>query len=112
MIGFGGKGGYEAARKKLFASQRDLADPDMVVRLSADAASVSQSTLRECMTSPQTESKLRQDIEYAWSFRLEGTPLVIVNGRKVAPVGPFLYATLLAEGDFDHPGWSRLPRPR
>lgn len=112
LICLEGEAGYEPARKKLFSAQRDLTSRDMVVRLAADAASISQKQLEACMADPKTESKLRQDIEYAWSFRLQGTPLVVVNGRKASPIGPFLYALLLAEGDLEHPAWARLPATR
>ena len=41
----------------------------------------------------------------------EGTPLVLVNGRRGAAFGPFLYAMVLTKGSPDHPAFAGLPPP-
>lgn len=112
MICLEGKPVYDKVKKALFSAQRDLTNRDKVMQIASDAASMSKADLEKCMAAPKTEAALRQDIEYAWSYRLEGTPLVIINGKKASPIGPFLFAMLLAQGDLDHPAWSRLPAPR
>ncbi len=108
MICLEGTPSYDKARQALFAAQRDLKSAEQVLKIVGDSAAMSQADLQACMTSDKTDAQLHQDIEYAWSYRLEGTPLVLINGRKSAPIGPFLYAIILAEGDLGHSGWSWL----
>lgn len=99
---------YDKARRALFEAQEGLKTAEQVIKIAGDSAAISQADLQACMTSPKTDAELRQDIEYAWSYRLEGTPLVLINGRKSAPIGPFLYAIILAQGDLSHSGWTWL----
>ena len=63
-------------------------------------------------SSPETEAKLRDDVDYAWRFRPDGTPLVLIDGRRGTQFGPFLYAMVLTGGDADHPAFASLPPPR
>lgn len=112
MVCMEGKPGYDKARTALFQAQRDLDTPETVFRIAGEASQTSQAALKACAADPKTEAKLRQDVEYAWSYGLEGTPLVVINGRQSAPIAPFLYAMILAQGDLDHPAWRRLPEGR
>ena len=48
----------------------------------------------------------------ATRHEFEGTPLVLVNGRKGSAFGPFLYAMVLTEGRPDHPAFGALPAPK
>ena len=41
--------------------------------------------------------------------RVDGTPLVLVNGRKATSFPPFLYAMVLTGGRTDHPAFATLP---
>jgi serine/threonine-protein kinase len=66
--------------------------------------------LQSCVSSPETAVKLAEDIEWAVAHQLEGTPLVLVNGKKAAGFGPLLYALALAKGNVDHPAFQRLPK--
>jgi serine/threonine-protein kinase len=68
--------------------------------------------LERCMKSPETEAKLRDDVQLALGLGIQGTPLVIVNGRTSPSLPPFLYALMLAGGRGDHPGFGALPPPR
>ncbi|MCB9645332.1 MAG: thioredoxin domain-containing protein [Deltaproteobacteria bacterium] len=112
MICLEGDPGYDKARHALFKAQQELSSPDMVLGIASDASGRSKADLSECMGRPETEAKLRADIEYAFAYDLEGTPLVVMNGRKVQPIGPLLYALILAEGRLDHPDFAALPPPR
>jgi serine/threonine-protein kinase len=61
--------------------------------------------------SPATDARLQEDIRLASSYEVEGTPLVLVNGRKGTSFGPFLYAMVLTRGSPDHPSFAALPPP-
>ena len=56
-----------------------------------------------------TKDKLAQDIAWATAHKIEGTPLVLINGEQVAPLGPLLYALILTRGNADHPVFDGLP---
>jgi serine/threonine-protein kinase len=103
-------GGYWDARDKLFAEQRTLT-VDRVMEI-ASGAGMDRSKLQACIASPQTQAKLDEDIRFGLAFRLEGTPLVVLNGRKAAPYGPLIYALALARGDASSPAFASLPAPR
>lgn len=96
--------------EQMFAEQHRLTR-DRIIEI-ASSGSVSRDKLLECMQSPETDAKLKTDIEYATRFKIEGTPLVVVNGREAAPQGPFLYSVIMAGGDVNHPAFSNLPTPR
>ena len=67
--------------------------------------------LNACMKSPETESRLAEDIAYARKYNIEGTPMVLLNG-KVAPPSPiFLMAMALSAGNADSPLLLKLPPP-
>ena len=59
--------------------------------------------LAACISDPETEEKLRDDIAWAMECGLQGTPLVLVNGRVAPAFPPFLEAILLAGGNTNHP---------
>ncbi len=73
---------------------------------------ITRESLRECVFSPETEAKLRDDIAWALQHDILGTPLVLVNGREVPPSLQFLYAMVLAEADPEHPAFAVLPPPK
>jgi serine/threonine-protein kinase len=101
---------YWELREKLFAAQAAL-DTERVVVL-ASSGSVKRPQLEACMASPETALKLRQDIEYAHQYDIQGTPLVVVNGREAPAFVPFLYALIMAGGDTNAPAFASLPPPR
>jgi serine/threonine-protein kinase len=72
----------------------------------------SRERLDDCMASPETEAKLRDDIAWALQHEIRGTPLVLVNGREVPASLQLLYALVLAEGDTKHPAFAVLPPPQ
>ena len=77
---------------------RDLAAPYLPV-----------AELERCLDDPATAGALAADVDYAWQYRPDGTPLVLVNGRQGTAFGPFLYAMVLTGGDPDHPAFAALP---
>jgi serine/threonine-protein kinase len=68
--------------------------------------------LEECISSPETEAKLEDDIAWAREHGIQGTPLVLMNGREVPASLQFLYAMVLAQGDPAHPAFAALPPPQ
>ena len=61
------------------------------------------------MSDSATEAALRDDIAWAMSCDIKGTPLMLVNGRTAPAFPPFLHAILLAGGDAKHPLFAYLP---
>jgi protein-disulfide isomerase len=101
----GRPGAFEFAGA-LFARQKSLT-PDAVFEQAKPH--IPRAELDACLASPETEAKLRSDIEAAAQHHLDGTPLVLVNGRKGTSFGPFLYAMVLTGGSPDHPAFDALP---
>ena len=95
--------------RALFARQAGLA-PEDVFALAAPHAS--RGELEGCLASPETRRKLGDDVATALRYELEGTPLVLVNGRRGVAFPPFLYAMVLSGGSPDHPAFAALPPPR
>jgi serine/threonine-protein kinase len=73
---------------------------------------MSRERLEDCVASPETEAKLRDDIAWALQHEIHGTPLLLVNGREVPPTLHFLYAMVLAEANPEHPAFAVLPPPQ
>jgi serine/threonine-protein kinase len=94
---------------KFFQSQRTL-DEEKVYALAESF--LSREELAACISDPLTEEKLLDDIAWGMECGLQGTPLVLVNGRVAPAFPPFLYAILLAGGDAKHPLFSHLPAAR
>jgi protein-disulfide isomerase/uncharacterized membrane protein len=67
--------------------------------------------LEACLDSPDTLRKLAEDEAAASSFETDGTPLVLINGKRGTSFGPFLYAMILTKGAPDHPAFDSLPPP-
>ena len=68
--------------------------------------------LEACLNSPETSRKLLEDIRYAAQHHIQGTPLVVVNGREAPAFVPFLSALIMAGGDTSAPAFGVLPPPR
>lgn len=101
---------YWELREKMFAAQAVL-DTERAVEI-ASSGSVPRSQLEVCMNSPATAAKIQEDSRYAMRHHIQGTPLVLVNGRETAPSAPFLYALVMADGNPSAPGFDVLPPPR
>jgi len=107
-ICFEGDAKAEAVAAALFAARKQLT-AGKVLELAARHGA--KARLQACAASAETERKLQEDIALAGRFRIEGTPLVLVNGRKGTSFGPFLYAMVLTRGAPTHPAFASLPPP-
>ena len=101
----GRPGAFEFAGE-LFTRQKALT-PEQVFEQAAPH--LPRAELEACLTSPETTAKLRADQEAATRHDLDGTPLVLVNGRKGTSFAPFLYAMVLTGGVPDHAAFGTLP---
>jgi serine/threonine-protein kinase len=104
-----GKAGYLDFSGALFREQQSLT-PEKVRALATPYLPGAE--LDRCLESPDTQTKLADDIKEASRHDIHGTPLVLVNGRKGSAVGPFLYAVVLSRGLPWHPAFNLLPAPR
>ncbi len=68
--------------------------------------------LKKCVESEATQKLLDLDIQAALALNIEGTPLVLLNGKEVRPFGPLIYALILTGGSDRHPAFRNLPAPR
>jgi serine/threonine-protein kinase len=93
---------------QLYARQRELTT-EMIFEAAAPARG--RDALAACMASPETAAKLLADVDWAEEHGIQGTPLVLVNGREAAAFPAFLYALILAGGDPAHPAFAALPPP-
>jgi serine/threonine-protein kinase len=73
---------------------------------------VDRKSVEACMASPETQKKLDEDIAAANANHLEGTPLVLLNGKEVKPFGPVLYALVLTGGQTKSKAFASLPAPK
>lgn len=97
-------------RERMFAAQA-MMDTDKALEI-ASSGSMPRMVLDACINNPETQRKIVQDIAYAAQYHIQGTPLVVVNGREAPAYVPFLYALVLAKGDVNAPGFQSLPAPR
>jgi protein-disulfide isomerase/uncharacterized membrane protein len=97
-------------REQLFEAQASLSPSKVMDILSS--GSVSRSQLEACIASQETTRKLNEDVEYAKRHDLQGTPLVVVNGREAMAMPSFLYALIMADGNPDAPAFKVLPAPK
>jgi serine/threonine-protein kinase len=79
----------------LYAEQQTLT-PERVYALATEKLG---SDLRSCVDAPATLDALREDIAWAEEHEIEGTPLVLLNGKAVPASAPLLYALILAGGN-------------
>jgi hypothetical protein len=93
---------------RILASQRELTRERL---FELTAPYVPRAVLEQCVASPETQAKLDSDIEWAVAHEIEGTPMVLVNGRKSLAYLPFLYVMAATGGDTDHAVFRDLPPP-
>jgi serine/threonine-protein kinase len=110
LICLGGSPRGHEARAAFFEKQGHL-DVDDIWRIAADSEEQRQS-LQACVSSQATADLLQDDINYAAQHRIEGTPLVVINGRQAPGFPPFIYAMIIAGGDSNAAGFRILPPPR
>jgi serine/threonine-protein kinase len=93
----------------MFANRRSLTYTERVYEVAEPF--ISRAELAACLNDPDTQMKLRDDIAWALQHDIQGTPMVLVNGRLGTSFGSFLYAIILAGGRVDHPAFEVLPPP-
>jgi len=94
---------------KLFENGRDLT-VDKVWQLASGYGT--RAELEKCVNAPATQAAIDDDIAWAMEHELEGTPLVLINGKKGTSFGPFVFAMILAGGDGQSPIFEGLPPPQ
>lgn len=94
---------------KIFESGRDLT-VDKVWQIASTFAP--RADLEKCVNDPATQAAIDDDIAWAVEHELEGTPLVLINGKKGTSFGPFVFAMILAGGDEKSPIFEGLPPPQ
>jgi protein-disulfide isomerase len=68
--------------------------------------------LEACARSPETEKTLQDDIAWAVAHGIEGTPLLLINGRQAIAFPPLIYVLELSHGAPSHPAYAALPPPQ
>ena len=101
-----GRPGATAYAGRLFGKQETLSTADVYAL--AEAV-MPRRDMEACVARAETSQKLQSDIELAARYQIDGTPLVLLNGRKATSFPPFLYAMVLTGGRTDHPAFATLP---
>jgi serine/threonine-protein kinase len=99
MICVAGRPEAQALADRLYAEQRRLT-PERIYELAATA--IPDVDLHGCVDAPETAEQLRDDISWAEEHAIEGTPMVLLNGKPVPALPPLLYVLILAAGDPEH----------
>lgn len=110
LICLGGSPRGTEVRTTLFQRQGHISSDDIW-----EIASSNQSQRRElesCVDSTETKDQLQGDIDYAMQHHIQGTPLLVINGRQAPAYPPFIYAMIIARGDSNAEGFKVLPPPR
>lgn len=102
---------YWDVRKQLFAKQQSLRSSDVVLDIASKVTNRSKDALLACVNSPETQAKLADDLTYARRYNLEGTPLVLLNGRETWPSSGFILGMAVGGGDVNAPWFKKLPPP-
>lgn len=97
-------------RSALFDNQRNLTTSQIWQLAASDAEQ--RASMEKCVSSPQTAAALQRDVQLAVQYGIEGTPLVVINGRQAPAFPPFIYAMIIAAGDSNAAGFRLLPPPR
>lgn len=97
------------AQKLIFENQAGLSEEKLASILKPIA---NLKDLQACMSSPETQAKLDIDIRAGMANNLEGTPLVLLNGKEAKPFGPVLYALTLTGGVTRTRAFAGLPPPK
>jgi len=110
LICLGGSPKGHQVRTTFFQKQGHL-DVDNMWEIAA-ATPTQRKSLETCVSSQATDNMLRDDIDYAMQHHIQGTPLVVINGRQAPGYPPFIYAMIIAGGDSNAEGFKVLPPPR
>lgn len=105
-----GRSEYWDVRDALFENQQSLT-VEKIWQLAAERGT-SRAELEACVKSPATAEKLQADIAWAMAYGIEGTPLVLLNGKEASGMGPFLFGMAMSGGDPNSKYFAKLPAPR
>jgi protein-disulfide isomerase len=100
---------FLTVRRGIFEKQNALSKE--VIWDVVEKAGLPKSDIEACVNSERTQQKLEADIAYALSFKITGTPLVLVNGKEALPSPPFLIGLTVARGNADAAFFKKLPPP-
>lgn len=106
LICMEGQPGYSAFQAAIFRSQARL-NSARVFEL-AEQNGLGNAELEACLNAPQTQEALQSDIDYANAYRIQGTPLVLMNGRPMPPIPDLMEALILAKGEPGAPAFETL----
>jgi uncharacterized membrane protein len=110
LICLGGSPKGHHVRTTFFQKQGHL-DVDEMWKIAAPSPA-QRRTLEACVNSKATGNMLQDDIDYAMQHHIQGTPLVVINGKQAPNFPPFIYAMIIAGGDINAEGFKILPPPR
>jgi protein-disulfide isomerase len=102
---------YWDVRDALFENQSTLSQ-EKIWQLAGEKGGLSRAELEACVKSPATVEKLQTDIAWAMAYGIEGTPLVLVNGKVSSGMGPFLFGMAMSGGDPSSKFFAKLPAAR
>lgn len=102
---------FSRVRSTMFKNQATLT-LDYIWNIATQDDSARRKTLETCVNSATTAAVLKEDIELAEKYQIEGTPLVVINGRTGTPVPAFLFGLIMAGGKDTDPGFLVLPAHR
>lgn len=94
-------------RSELFANQQQL-DQGLMLAI-ASRHGLDTAAMQACIKAPETQARLVEDIAYARLFNIEGTPLVLLNGKIAPPAPAFLLGMVASGGNVDAPWFLKLP---
>lgn len=109
LICLGGSPRGTQVRTTLFQRQGEIDSNDIWAIASGTATQ--RRELEACVDSSETADQLREDIDYAMQYHIQGTPLLVINGRQAPAYPPFIYAMIIARGDSNAAGFKVLPPP-
>jgi protein-disulfide isomerase len=101
---------FSRVRSTMFKNQAKLT-LDYIWSIATPDDDARRKTLEACVNSATTAAVLKEDIELAEKYQIEGTPLVVINGRTGTPVPAFLFGLIMAGGKDTDPGFLVLPAP-
>ena len=99
-----------AVRSAMFQHQRQLTVPR--IWEIAELNNVKRDTMQNCVDSQATRQALQEDIDYGLAYHIEGTPLVVINGRKASALPHLIFSLILSGGRDDDPAFDILPPPQ
>ncbi|MBM4377980.1 MAG: thioredoxin domain-containing protein [Deltaproteobacteria bacterium] len=105
-----GTGSYGTLSRKLFAEQQGLTRA-RVLELATSVGKLPAAQLEACMASPETQAKIDADIQLALAYGIQGTPLVVVNGREVSASPAVLYVLAVTSGNVADTALQALDQP-